>query len=154
MYLNCHSYHSLRYGTLSIDDLVSQASYLGVKELVLTDINTITGVYEFKKKCESKGIKPIAGVEIRKGSELLYVTIAREFAGLGEVNAILTEYNCNGVDLPQRPDSKHNFIIYPLQKKPDTLKENEYIGIREEEINLLIRTEYKNLISKMVILQP
>lgn len=154
MYLNCHSYHSLRYGTLSIDDLVSQASYLGIKELVLTDINTVTGIYEFKKKCESKGIQPIAGVEVRKGSTLLYITIAKEFAGLGEVNKILTAYQCNNTDLPERPDFKHNFIIYSLHRKPDVLKENEYIGIREEELNLLIRPEYKDLISKMVILKP
>lgn len=154
MYLNCHSYHSLRYGTLSIDDLVSQAAGLGINELVLTDINTITGVYEFKKKCDAKGIKPVAGVEIRKGSDLLYITIAKEFAGLGEVNKILTEYNCDGIDLPKRPDFEYNFIVYSLQDKPDSLKENEYIGIRQEELNLLIRPEYKNLISKMVILQP
>ena len=52
MYLNCHSFHSLRYGTLSIEDLVEQAVALGIQELVLTDINTVTGIYEFKKKCE------------------------------------------------------------------------------------------------------
>ncbi|EFK34997.1 DNA polymerase III subunit alpha [Chryseobacterium gleum] len=154
MYLNCHSYHSLRYGTLSIDDLVSQASALGINELVLTDINTITGVYEFKKKCESQGIKPVAGIEVRKGSKLLYIAIAKEFAGLGEVNKMLTEYNCDGTELPERPNLDHNFIIYSLQNNPEGLKENEYIGIRQEELNLLIRSEYRNLISKMVILQP
>lgn len=154
MYLNCHSYHSLRYGTLSIDDLVSQASALGINELVLTDINTITGVYEFKKKCESQGIKPVAGIEVRKGSKLLYIAIAKEFAGLGEVNKMLTEYNCDGTELPERPNLKYNFIIYSLENKPEGLKENEYIGIRQEELNLLIRSEYRNLISKMVILQP
>ncbi|QBJ85142.1 DNA polymerase III subunit alpha [Chryseobacterium gleum] len=154
MYLNCHSYHSLRYGTLSIDDLVSQASALGINELVLTDINTITGVYEFKKKCESQGIKPVAGIEVRKGSKLLYIAIAKEFAGLGEVNKMLTEYNCDGIELPERPNLKYNFIIYSLENKPEGLKENEYIGIRQEELNLLIRSEYRNLISKMVILQP
>ncbi|WP_313001680.1 DNA polymerase III subunit alpha [Chryseobacterium gleum] len=154
MYLNCHSYHSLRYGTLSIDDLVSQASALGINELVLTDINTITGVYEFQKKCESQGIKPVAGIEVRKGSKLLYIAIAKEFAGLGEVNKMLTEYNCDGIELPERPNLKYNFIIYSLENKPEGLKENEYIGIRQEELNLLIRSEYRNLISKMVILQP
>lgn len=154
MYLNCHSYHSLRYGTLSIDNLISQALALGIKELVLTDINTVTGVYEFKKKCEEKGIKPIVGVEVRKENELLYITIAKEFEGLGEVNRILTEYNCNGTDLPNRPDLKHNFVIYPLQKKPRILNDNEYIGVRLNELNLLIRKEYNSLLSKMVILQP
>ena len=76
MYLNCHSYHSLRYGTLSIDELIYQASELGIKALVLTDINTVTAIYEFKKKCENAGIKPIAGIEIRKENKLLYIAIA------------------------------------------------------------------------------
>ncbi|MCS3531184.1 DNA polymerase III alpha subunit [Chryseobacterium sp. JUb7] len=155
MYLNCHSYHSLRYGTLSIDDLVCQAAAMGIKELVLTDINTITGIYEFKKKCEGKGIKPIVGVEIRKGSELLYIVIAKEFTGIGEVNRALTSYNCDGIDLPERPDFEHCFIIYPLNAhRPEQLNDNEYIGIQEEELNMLIRKEYQRLIPKMVILHP
>lgn len=155
MYLNCHSYHSLRYGTLSIDDLVCQASAMGIKELVLSDINTITGIYEFKKKCEEKGIKPIVGVEIRKGNELLYIVIAKEFTGIGEVNRALTSYNCDGIDLPERPDFENCFIIYPLNAhRPEQLNDNEYIGIQEGELNMLIRKEYQRLISKMVILHP
>ena len=86
MFLNCHSYHSLRYGTLSIDALVQQAYESGTKELVLTDINTVTGIYEFKKKCEKYGIKPIAGVEVRKGNKLLYIAVAKAFSGIGEIN--------------------------------------------------------------------
>ncbi|KXH84896.1 DNA polymerase III subunit alpha [Chryseobacterium kwangjuense] len=154
MYLNCHSFHSLRYGTLSINDLVAQASSLGLKELVLTDINTVTGVYEFKKKCEEYGIKPVAGVEVRKESTLLYVCIAKEFAGLGEVNKMLTTHNCDGKDLPLQPTFIHNFIIYPLSNIPQQLRENEFVGIREDELNLLIRPELKKLIPKMIILQP
>lgn len=155
MYLNCHSYHSLRYGTLSIDDIVSQAVALEIQELVLTDINTITGIYEFKKKCEEKGIKPIAGIEIRKGNELLYITIAREFSGIGEVNKMITGYNCEGQDLSQTaPEFNKVFVIYPLENIPETLKSNEFIGIREEELTLLVRPELQKMISRMVILQP
>ncbi|WP_312508889.1 DNA polymerase III subunit alpha [Chryseobacterium culicis] len=154
MFLNCHSFHSLRYGTLSIDDLVSQASDLGIKELVLTDINTVTGIYEFKRKCEEKNIRPIVGVEVRKESEFLYITVAKNFQGLKEVNRMLTSYNCDGIELPRQPDLKNSFIIYPLNCFPDKLEENEFIGIREEELNLLIRPNLKKFISKMVILHP
>ncbi|REC79465.1 DNA polymerase III subunit alpha [Chryseobacterium elymi] len=154
MFLNCHSYHSLRYGTLSIDDLISQASSLGVKELVLTDINTVTGIYEFKKKCEQQGIKPMVGVEVRKNNTLLYISIAKEFIGLEEVNRMLTSANCDSLELPLQPKLPNNFIIYPLTNIPEILKENEFIGIREEELNLLIRPQYKKLIIKMVILHP
>ncbi|HMU06712.1 MAG TPA: PHP domain-containing protein, partial [Kaistella sp.] len=45
MFLNCHTFHSLRYGTLSVEELVKQASECGVSELALTDINTVTAIY-------------------------------------------------------------------------------------------------------------
>ncbi|MCU7614361.1 DNA polymerase III subunit alpha [Chryseobacterium sp. GMJ5] len=155
MFLNCHSFHSLRYGTLSVMELVRQADKLGIKELVLTDINTVTAIYEFKKACEDKGIKPIAGIEVRKQNKLLYIAVAKEFSGIGEVNKILTAYNCDGAELSETaPEFKNVFIIYPIKNMPETLKENEFIGIREEELNLLIRPEFKNKIDKMVVLQP
>ncbi len=78
MYLNCHSYHSLRYGTLSLDELVQQAKACNVKVLALTDINTITGIYDFAKACKEAGIKPIVGMEIRDNvNRLLYITLAK-----------------------------------------------------------------------------
>jgi len=155
MYLNCHSFHSLRYGTLSIHNLVKQARELGIKSLVLTDINTVTAIYDFKKECEKAGIKPIAGIEVRKENKLLYIAIAKEFSGIGEVNKILTEHNCDGIELSETaPNYNQVFVIYPIQNIPETLKENEFIGIREEELNLLIRPEFKDKINKMVVLQP
>lgn len=155
MFLNCHSFHSLRYGTLSVTELVRQAEELGIKELVLTDINTVTAIYDFKKACDNHGIKPIAGIEVRKGNKLLYIAIAKEFSGIGEVNKILTAHNCDGVELSEAaPEFKQVFVIYPLTNIPENLKENEFIGIREEELNLLIRSEFKDKIHKMVVLQP
>jgi len=155
MFLNCHSFHSLRYGTLSVTELVRQAHELGIKELVLTDINTVTAIYDFKKECEKYGIKPIAGIEVRKENKLLYIAIAKEFSGIGEVNKILTAHNCDGVELSETaPEFKNVFVIYPLSNIPENLKENEFIGIREEELNFLIRPEFKDKIHKMVVLQP
>ncbi|KIC61141.1 hypothetical protein RM51_18820, partial [Chryseobacterium taiwanense] len=37
---------------------------------------------------------------------------------------------------------------------PTELKENEFIGIRIEELNFLIRPEYQKLLSKMLVLHP
>ena len=65
MYLNCHSYYSLRYGTLSIDQLLDQAESIGISALVLTDINTSMGIPEFVKKAKERNIRPIAGIEFR-----------------------------------------------------------------------------------------
>ncbi|UKB86025.1 DNA polymerase III subunit alpha [Chryseobacterium sp. MEBOG06] len=155
MFLNCHSFHSLRYGTLSIGELVKQAHASGLKELVLTDINTVTGIYDFKKECEAIGIKPIAGIEVRKEGKLLYIAIAKEFSGIGEVNTVITEYNCGGGELSERaPEFKNVFVVYPMSNIPVELKENEFVGVRIEELNFLIRPEYQILISKMLVLHP
>ncbi len=155
MFLNTHSFHSLRYGTLSIKDLVAQASLLGVKELVLTDINTITGIYDFKKECEQAGIKPIVGVEIRRDHQLLYIAIAKEFSGIGEVNSMLTDAYCYGKELSDSaPDFDNVFVIYPLENHPKNLKDNEFIGVRSTELNLLIRPAFQQLLNKMLVLHP
>jgi len=155
MFLNCHSFHSLRYGTLKIKELVAQAKCSGAKNLVLTDINTVTAIYDFKKECENEGIKPLAGMEIRKENRLLYIAIAKEFSGIGEVNKMITAHNCDGEVLSETaPEFKKVFIIYPIDNIPSTLKENEFVGIREEDLSLLVRPEFHKLIPKMVILHP
>jgi DNA polymerase-3 subunit alpha/error-prone DNA polymerase len=49
MYLNCHSFHSLRYGTIPLAELIQQAVACNVEAMALTDINTVTGIYDFIK---------------------------------------------------------------------------------------------------------
>jgi len=95
MYINCHSYYSLRYGTLSIDQLLDKAVSFGLSALVLTDVNTTMGIPEFVKKVKERGIKPIAGVEIRVDDELLFLGIAKNREGFRELNEYLTWHNLN-----------------------------------------------------------
>ncbi|MCY0977234.1 DNA polymerase III subunit alpha [Chryseobacterium wangxinyae] len=155
MFLNCHSYHSLRYGTISIQDLVQQAVDHQVRTLALTDINTITGIYDFFKLCNDHDIKPIVGVEIRVESEFYYICLAQNQKSVGEINRLLTGYNCNGIEIPKHnPMLKDAIVIYPLHNIPEVLQDHEYIGIRPEELNHLIKPDFKKLIDKMVILQP
>lgn len=153
MYLNCHSYHSLRYGTIPLEGLVEQAALCGVKTLALTDINTVTGIYDFTNACKAAEIKPVVGVEIRKDNRLLYITLARRQEGIGEVCRLLTAHNCDGAELPETaPEFKDMFVIYPVENRPGKLRENEYLGIRPEQLNTLIRPELRPYRDKMVIL--
>lgn len=155
MYLNCHSFHSLRYGTISIDELVRQAKVCNVPALALTDINTVTGIYDFAKACEKEGIKPIVGMEFRKENRLIYITLAKSFEGIGEMCRLLTNHNCEEVELPlTAPNFKEVITIYPISNVPEELKENEYIGISPNELNMLIRQQWNTRLDKMVILQP
>ena len=47
MYLNCHTYFSLRYGIMSPEELVRYAIENDIKTLVLTDINNTSCAGEF-----------------------------------------------------------------------------------------------------------
>ena len=155
MYLNCHSFHSLRYGTIPLVDLIIQAVSCGVKAMALTDINTVTGIYDFIKGCDAVGIKPLVGIEFRAESAMRYIGLAKNASGLSEMNRFLTSHNFSGESLPVcAPPFDSVFIIYTLENAPDTLRDNEFIGIRPEEVSKLFSLELKSKISKMVVLQP
>jgi DNA polymerase III alpha subunit len=82
MYLNCKTYFSYRYGIMSAEDLVQEALKYGVQALALTNINCTADHWDFLKFCNQGGIKPLLGVEIRNGDELLYIIIAKDLTGI------------------------------------------------------------------------
>ncbi|MBZ4037148.1 DNA polymerase III subunit alpha [Flavobacterium sp. 17A] len=155
MYLNCHSFHSLRYGTIPLDKLVMQAVLHDVKAMALTDINTVTGIYDFIRDCEKKGIKPLVGMEFRCNHQFRYIGLAKNAEGLAEMNRFLTDHNFSGETLPLRaPKFDSAFVVYTLENAPETLYENEFIGVRPEEVSSLLTSKHKNKRAKMVVLQP
>lgn len=155
MYLNCHSFHSLRYGTIPLQELVQQAAVFGVKAMALTDINTVTGIYEFIKACAEVDIKPLVGIEFRSGSKLHFIGLAKNREGIGEMNRLVTQHNFKKTQYPdQAPDFKNVFVIYPLENVPNVLQEHEFIGICPEQLTKLYNPGWKDRIEKMVILQP
>jgi len=156
MYLNVHSYYSLRYGTLSIDRLIDLAVENGVEAMALTDINTTMGIPEFIKKAKAKGLKPIAGVEVRNGDDLLFIGIAKNNAGFKELNDYLTWHNLRKKEYSIESWSFSQVIVfYPLgRKKPAELKDYEYTGIKPGRINRLITSEYRNYHDKLLVWQP
>ncbi len=156
MYLNNHSYYSLRYGTLSVEALVEQAKSLGIAALALTDINNTSGMIDFVKECRNQKIKPIAGVEFRNGDRLMYVGIASDNKGFRELNEMLSHHNAEGTDYPEvAPPMEHVLVIYPFGTRlPAQLHENEYLGVRLSQVPKLLHSVSGNHAEKMVILQP
>ncbi len=155
MYLNVHSYYSLRYGTFSVEALVKKASQLGVESLALTDINNSTGMIDFVKTCAGAGIKPIGGMEFRRGDDLLFTGLARCNDGFRELN----EY-CSAVNLEERqlqesaPDFDQVYVVYPFRGNvPYGLRDNEFVGVRPSQVRRLFGITDKRLLSKMVISQ-
>ena len=157
MYLNCHSYYSLRYGTLPLEKLVAVALKNEVQCMALTDINNGTGMMDFIAECRANGIKPIAGMEFRdENNRLLYITIARNNDGYREINEFLTLHNLGDTPLPVRaPAFDHVYTVYSFNSQtPVKLSENEFIGIRPEEINRLVTSRYRYNQQQLLALLP
>lgn len=156
MYLNCHTYYSLHYGTLSIGELLDLATQNGIKTFALTDINTTMGIPEFVMEAQKKGIRPIAGCEFRNDDELLYIAIARNREGLKELNDWQTEHNLQQKKYSaDAPEFRHVYIVYPFGRKPVAkLKDNEFTGINGKQLNKLFTSEYRNFPEKLVVWQP
>ena len=156
MYLNCHSYYSLRYGTMSVEQLVQKALAAGNDTIVLTDINNSTGIPEFAGECSKNNIRPIAGIEFRIENELQYIGIARNNKGLMELNSFLSDLNFNNTPIPfPAPRFTEAYTIYSLKKIPARkLFDNERIGIKPGEINRLITLDASINRNSMVMLQP
>src|SRR5665647_914310 len=156
MYLNCHTYYSLRYGTMSVEQLVQQALEAGADVIVLTDINNSTAIPEFAGECSKNNLRPVAGIEFRNENELQYIGIARNNTGLRELNEFLSNLNFNKLSVPfPAPQFSESYIIYSLKKIPDRkLFDNERIGIRPQELNSLLTLTPSMSRNLMVILQP
>ena len=154
MYLNCHSYHSLRYGTIPITGLIQLAKENGVTQMALTDINASAGVFDFVKCCLENGIKPLVGIEFRSDQKFLYIALAKNTDGFAEICTYLSFYNLAKEKVPScAPEFKNVFVIYTLDTAPKKLRDFEFIGIRKSDLTQLIQPKWHHLIYKMVILQ-
>ena len=138
MYLNAHSCYSLRYGLVRPKELLALYRELGYEWGVLTDINNTSGCLNFVRLAPKYNIKPIIGIDFRKGIEQYYIAIARDNDGFEEMNDHLSKYlTQEQLELPkQAPDWQHCFVIYPLDQTPNrALRHYEYIGIRHSDLN-------------------
>ncbi|MBA3971125.1 MAG: DNA polymerase III subunit alpha [Bacteroidetes bacterium] len=155
MYLNCHSFNSLRYGAIPTKELITLAKQNQVSALALTDINATTGVHDFIIECKANDIKPLVGIEFRTNNRLLYVGIAKNKEGFGELCRLLTKHNLEKTELPEvAPEFNNVFVIYPFTNIPESLNNNEFIGVKPEQLIKLITGSLNSRIDKMVIFRP
>src|SRR5690606_28113417 len=117
MYLNCHTYYSLRYGTFSEVQLLQLAQQNQVSQLALTDINNTSACLNFVRTAVEFDIKPIFGIDFRNGVDPCYVGIAKNNDGYQELNSFLSHHLHHQKNLPTiAPDFKEAYIIYPFEK--------------------------------------
>lgn len=165
MLLNLHSYYSLRYGTLSLDNLTEGLRSNGYDTAVLTDINNSSAILDFIKKRkeekkedddkEKEELNLLAGMEFRNGDELLYIGIAQNETGFMELNEWMTIHNKEKQLLPQTaPEFNQVFVVYPYGKQSvKQLRDHEFIGIKPSELNK-IRLEPASNFEHYVVLFP
>src|SRR4030042_946212 len=157
MFLNCHSYNSLRYGTLPFEMLVAEALKNDVSVMAITDINNTMGTMDFVRECRLNGITPAAGIEFRDTSNrLLYVALARNNRGFQEINEFLTWHNLEKKPLPPYPPPfNQSYVIFPFSGVlPRKLRENERIGVKPGDINRLATSRFRYNQSNLVALLP
>ncbi len=160
MYLNCHTYYSLRYGTLSEEQLIELAKKNAITYLGLTDINSTSASLNFLRLCSSEdSIYPIIGVDIRNGIEQLYILIAKSNDGFQEINSFLSDFiHTKKTFKDEVQFSGQVAVIYPFEKALELdkteFKDNEYIGVSIRDINKLKFSKLRFLKEKLIIQQP
>lgn len=159
MYLNNHSYFSLRYGTLSEINLLEMAKQHGCECFVLTDINNTSACLNFMRKAPEYGIRPVIGIDFRVGIQQKYVCLAKNNQGFLELNNFLSEHLHAKTNIPEiAPKFSNCITIYPFEQVLHldklTFAEDEYIGIGLSEINKLRFSQLSEFKSHLVILQP
>ena len=158
MYLNCHTYYSLRYGTISEVELLELAEKNQVQHLALTDINNTSAGLNFVRKAQEKGIKPIVGIDFRNGVDPCFVGLAKNNNGYQELNNFLSEHLHHNKKIESRaPIFNDACVIYPfekvLQNKQDSFLEHEYIGISTKDLRRLPFSKILDYKDKLVVQQ-
>lgn len=140
---------------MSIQALIESLRAFGYDTAVLTDINNSSATLDYIKQCRASGINGLAGMEFRNNNQLLYVGIAKNEEGFKELNDLMTFANRTKSALPFiAPKFQNVFVVYPYGTIQESeLKENEFIGIRPQEINRFIVAPKKHW-ERYVILQP
>jgi len=147
-----HTYFSLRYGTLSPEQLVEAAQQRGVRRMALTDRNGTSALYDFGKRCLEVGIQPVAGVDVQEGYESRYILLAQNAQGLAEINRFRTDIAQTRCPFPEKaPRFERVWVIYPWRRRALCTEPHEWIGVRASECSLLYQTFAPD---RLVALQP
>lgn len=175
MYLSCSTYFSFRFGTLSPQDLVSEAKAHGAETLALTDINNTAAAIPFYEACLKQNIKPILGIQIRLPNALPYTVLAINNQGFEAINRAVSNQNMAGYFCNLSKEETHKVCTqnkdlsqFFLSAEPNaavilkwqpgrayTLRENEWLGVELADLPRLLNVKIPtNVKHKMVFLHP
>ncbi|HRD53351.1 MAG TPA: DNA polymerase III subunit alpha [Flavobacteriales bacterium] len=155
MFLNCHSWFSLKHGVMKPDALLEEAQHAGVRTLALTDIHCSAGIPDFVRDAKRYGVRPVAGIEFRQGPKLLYIGIAKSNVGFQQLNELLSPHLLDDAPIPERaPELDEVFFIYPFSNAPQLLRPTERVGIKPSELTRLPFSPWAKRMEDLVALMP
>lgn len=174
MHLNCHTFYSFKFGTMSPENLLREAMAKGVHKLVLTDINNTSAILDFHRLAKKAGIQPVAGIDFRKGVQQKFIGIAKNQQGFLELNTFLSRCLLEGGPgltgrealVPDHaPEFRDAFVIYPFASAEASgngessvsaarLQAHEFIGIKPADLNRLRFSPCRHHPEKLVLLAP
>ena len=158
IYLNCHTWYSLRYGTFPVERLMKLAQESKAEFISVTDINNTSACLSFLKEAENYDFQYSVGIDFRNGAEQQYVGIARNNKGFRQLNEHLsTHLHRNESFNSEAPELPDCYVIYPFSKvvklEKKQFRENEFIGVSKDDIRKLKFSAYRKLKDKLVLFQ-
>lgn len=156
MLLNCHTYYSFCFGTLSVEDLLLSVKQMGYTSFAVTDINNTSACIDFVRKAPEYGIKPVIGIDFRNGAQQCYVGIAMNAAGFKELNDHLSHHLHNNIPFQfPAPPFTNAYVVYPLKLYyGQSLRDNEFIGVSLKELNSIAFVAAQKKTKQFVVQQP
>ena len=161
MYLNCHTWFSFKYGTLSAERLFDEAARCNVHKLVITEINNTASYIELLRVIDERKnefqLEIALGMEFREDNVVQFISIAKNNIGFEKINRYRSHLNNEKLKCPATaPFIEETFIIYPLLKvHPEQLRDKEYIGVRASQLTkFMLNKEFASFKDKFVILHP
>lgn len=154
--LNTHSYYSLRYGILNVANIIELAVQNESEFVSLTEINSTTTLHDFLRLSKKNNICPLWGIDFRNNVRQMFLSYAKDTAGVHELATFLSEHLHEKSEFPTKaPQWKHCVTIYPFEKFKKNvfaLNENEYIGVASAELPIFERSEWTSQRAKAIAL--
>ncbi len=140
MFINCHTYYSLRYDTMFTKELLKLAENLGASALCLTDINSTSACLDFIREASEFNFKPIVSVDFRNGAQQEFILLAQNNQGFENINTYLSNLlHQSNLIIPKRATNISKafgsivwinwyfFILFPFKIKKGSTHTGYYV---------------------------
>ena len=155
MFINNHSYFSLRYGTVAPESILKMAQKKGIKTLALTDINNTSASLDFVRLAPKYNVKPVLGIDFRNNGIQQFIILAQNNNGFQQINTYLSSF-ADVSDIPEQAKTlEDTVVIYPYTKCRHFILKKMSSWASIESISLNLNTaEYPSISIKSLFFIP